>query len=91
MKNHTHLPTLGDHYSQLLGLVAPWTIQDVNLDVDKTTLDVYVVEQDDTSFMCPECGHGLKDIRPRSSATVAPPGHHAVYDTDRRIPPTYLV
>lgn len=56
MKNHTHLPTLGDHYSQLLGLVAPWTIQDVNLDVENAILDIFVVEQDGTTFPCPECG-----------------------------------
>lgn len=44
-----------DHYSQLLGLVAPWTVRDVVLDVEKATLDVHVVETNGASFPCPEC------------------------------------
>ena len=56
MKKHTRLPSLGDHYSQLLGLVAPWTIADIDLDVEKTTLDIHVVEKNGASFPCPECG-----------------------------------
>lgn len=44
-----------DHYSQLLGLVAPWTVRDVVLDVEKATLDIHVVENDGASFPCPEC------------------------------------
>ncbi|PIQ68605.1 MAG: ISL3 family transposase [Candidatus Taylorbacteria bacterium CG11_big_fil_rev_8_21_14_0_20_46_11] len=56
MKHHTHLPSLADHYSLLLGLVAPWTIENVALDVDKATLDLYVVPQDADTFPCPQCG-----------------------------------
>jgi len=56
MKNHTHLPSLGDHYSQLLGLVAPWTIGDIDLNVEKATLDIHVVEKDVATFPCSECG-----------------------------------
>src|SRR3989344_560875 len=56
MKNHTHLPSLGDHYSQLLGLVAPWTIADIDLSVEKATLDIHVVEKETNSFPCPDCG-----------------------------------
>jgi len=56
MKNHTHLPSLGDHYSQLLGLVSPWTISDIDLNVDAATLTISVVEIDAASFPCPECG-----------------------------------
>lgn len=44
-----------DHYSQLLGLVAPWTVRDIILDVEKATLDIHVVENDGVSFPCPEC------------------------------------
>ena len=56
MTNHTHLPSLGDHYSQLLGLVAPWTISTVELDIERGTLDIRVVETEDASLSCPECG-----------------------------------
>ena len=59
MKNDTHppppLPSLGEHYSQLLGLVAPWSIRDVDLDVEKATLDIHVVEEGAVTFPCPEC------------------------------------
>jgi len=56
MKNYTHLPSLGDHYSQLLGLVAPWTINDIDLNVDAATLTISVLETDAATFPCPECG-----------------------------------
>lgn len=55
MKHHTHLPSLEEHYALLLGLVAPWTIRNVVLDVERATLDLHVVERDDASFPCPEC------------------------------------
>lgn len=60
MNNHNHLPSLGAHYSQLLGLVAPWTISDVDLDVERGTLAIHVVEARDASFPCPECGAAAK-------------------------------
>jgi len=60
MTNHTHLPSLGDHYSQLLGLVEPWTIENIDLNVDQATLDIHVIEQDATAFPCPECGTSSK-------------------------------
>jgi len=64
MKNDTHppppLPSLGEHYSQLLGLVAPWTIRDVDLDVEKATRDIHVVEEGAITFPCPECGAASK-------------------------------
>ena len=60
MKNDTRslapLPSLGEHYSQLLGLVAPWTIRDVDLNVEKATLDIHVEEKGAGTFQCPECG-----------------------------------
>jgi len=55
MKHYTPLPSLEDHYSQLLGLVAPWTISDVDLDVEKATLNIHVIEKDAAEFLCPEC------------------------------------
>ena len=60
MKNHTHLPSLGDHYSQLLGLVEPWTIEDIDLNVEQATLDIHILEKDDACFSCPECGTASK-------------------------------
>ncbi len=56
MKNHTHLPSITDHYSQLLGLVTPWTIADINLDTDNATLDIHIIEKDAETFPCPKCG-----------------------------------
>lgn len=44
-----------EHYAKLLGLVAPWTVRNVVLDVEHTTLDIHVVEGSDASFPCPEC------------------------------------
>lgn len=55
MKNHTHLPSLEHHYSQLLGLVAPWTVRDVTLNVENAALDIHLVESDGALFPCPEC------------------------------------
>lgn len=60
MKNHSHLPSLGNHYAQLLGLVAPWTIHYIELDVAKTTLALHIIEAKGTSFPCPECGTTAK-------------------------------
>ena len=60
MTEHTHLPSLADHYAQLLGLVAPWAIVEVDLDADKATLDIRVVEKDAATFPCPECGAASK-------------------------------
>lgn len=51
----SHLPSLEHHYTQLLGLVAPWTVSNVVLDVAKATLDIHVVEQGATTLPCPEC------------------------------------
>ena len=55
MKSHTHLPSLEDHYALLLGLVAPWTISNVELNVERTTLDIRVVERGGALLPCPEC------------------------------------
>jgi transposase len=44
-----------EHYSQLLGLAAPWTVRDVALDMERTALDIRVAESDGASFPCPEC------------------------------------
>lgn len=56
MNQYTQLPSLEDHYTQLLGLVAPWTIANVLLDVEKATLDIHLVEKGKLLFPCPDCG-----------------------------------
>ena len=43
-------------YRQLLGLVAPWTVADVKLDVAQQRVDIWVQHADGTRFLCPECG-----------------------------------
>lgn len=60
MIHHTQLPSLADHYSLLLGLVAPWTIANVVLNVEQATLDLHVVERDAETFPCPQCGVASK-------------------------------
>lgn len=55
MTPHTHLPSLEDHYALLLGLAAPWTIRTVELDAERKTLDIHIVERGDFLFPCPQC------------------------------------
>lgn len=47
---------MADHYSQLLGLVDPWSIADVELDVEQCTLMITLSESRDAHLLCPECG-----------------------------------
>jgi transposase len=55
MKSHTHLPSLESHYALLLGLVSPWMVRNVELDVERATLDIFVAEHEGAVFPCPEC------------------------------------
>lgn len=55
MQPHTHLPSLESHYALLLGLVSPWTVRTVELDIERSALDIHVVEIEDARFPCPEC------------------------------------
>lgn len=66
MHNPATLPSLQDHYRLLLGLVSPWTVANIDLDVEKATLDIYVVEHPSHGFPCPECEtlSGLHDHAP---------------------------
>lgn len=43
-------------YSQLLGVVAPWTVQRVAMDVHRLSVDVYLEHTKATRFACPTCG-----------------------------------
>lgn len=44
-----------EHYSQLLGVNSPWTIDDVSLDLTEHRVDIYV-DYTDKEGPCPECG-----------------------------------
>jgi transposase len=46
-------------YRQLLGLVAPWTVQQVDLDVEVGQVDVHVTHASGQRFACPECAREL--------------------------------
>lgn len=43
-------------YFYLLGLKSPWSVDRVDLSVEKQRVDVWAVHPDDTKFPCPECG-----------------------------------
>jgi len=43
-------------YKHLLGLVAPWTVGDVKLDIAGQRVDVWVEHGDGIQWPCPECG-----------------------------------
>lgn len=57
---------LAAHYHQLLGLVRPWKITDINLDVAGQRLDIMLEWPRGRKAPCPECGKrcGLKDHLP---------------------------
>lgn len=57
---------LAAHYQQLLGLVKPWKITDINLDVAEQRLDITLEWPRGRKAPCPECGRpcGLKDHLP---------------------------
>lgn len=46
-------------YRHLLGLVAPWTVERVELDMAKMHVEVYAAHAPGTRFACPECGQEL--------------------------------
>ena len=43
-------------YRQLLGVVAPWTVDRVEMDVHGLTVDVHLTHSSGTRFSCPKCG-----------------------------------
>lgn len=43
-------------YRQLLGVVTPWTVQRVEMDVHGLSVDVYLTHSSGTQFICPKCG-----------------------------------
>jgi transposase len=58
-------PALSAHYRQLLGLNGPWRITDIDLDVSKQRVDIFIEWPAGKHVRCPECGAscGLKDHR----------------------------
>lgn len=46
-------------YRQLLGLTAPWTVEQVELDIARQQVEVHVGHPAGQRFACPECGHEL--------------------------------
>ena len=46
-------------YRQLLGLAAPWTVEQVELDIAKQHVEIHVGHAPGQRFACPECGREL--------------------------------
>ena len=47
-------------YRQILGVVAPWEIETIELDMDKNRVDIYLQWPYLTDGTCPECGKRCK-------------------------------
>ncbi|MHB1927761.1 MAG: transposase family protein, partial [Leptospirillum sp.] len=43
-------------YQNLLGIVSPWSVESVTMDVEKQRVDVTVMHPPKILFACPECG-----------------------------------
>lgn len=54
-------------YQQLLGLKAPWTVEEVELRMQESTVRVTVGHEAGAAFLCPECAQQctIHDHRPR--------------------------
>jgi len=49
-------PTLKEHYGQLLNLVHPWMVADIDLDTEKLGLTIRVTTVPGEKLPCPTCG-----------------------------------
>lgn len=49
-------PTLKEHYGQLLNLVHPWMVADVELDTEKLGITIHVTTVPGEKLPCPTCG-----------------------------------
>lgn len=58
-------PVLSSHYSQLLGLVKPWHITNIDLNVVEQRVDVFIEWPAGKPVRCPECNKicSTKDLR----------------------------
>jgi len=56
---------ISNHYSQLLGLGSPWTITDVDVNIEDMRVDIVIEWPSGKMLHCPECGKAcsLKDHR----------------------------
>ena len=54
---------LSTHYSQLLGLVEPWRVLNVNLSLEEQKVEIILDDDSEHLHCCPECGESrpLKD------------------------------
>jgi hypothetical protein len=59
-------------YQNLLGIVAPWSVDSVTMDVEKQRVDVTVSHPPKILFACPECG--VSGIRSCGRAGLETPG-----------------
>jgi transposase len=46
-------------YQYLLGLQSPWTVNCVNLDINRHSVDVWAEHSEDATWMCPHCAKPL--------------------------------
>ncbi len=46
-------------HQHVLGLDTPWSVRDVNLDLELQQIDIYVGHPSGTKFCCPECAQAL--------------------------------
>lgn len=56
---------LEKHYQLLLGLDSPWRIDEVNLDIEGSKVEIYISWPQGNKVLCPECNQGcsIKDHR----------------------------
>ena len=47
-------------YRQILGVVAPWKIKEIKLEIDNDRVDIYLEWPYLTDGACPECGKTCK-------------------------------
>ena len=46
-------------YQQILGLESPWSVRNIELDVERGQVNVFVEHPAETKFCCPECDESL--------------------------------
>jgi transposase len=56
-------------YRQLLGISSPWTVDRVELNLAECAVYVYLLEEPDATWPCPECGHAAPVYDHREART----------------------